>query len=80
MPNYKMDIKGNLGLSEYSNIFDYMGVVDSEDTFTITLEKNKKEDLKIITSMLKGNKFEIVNEGVGNDGDYYINVNKEKII
>lgn len=80
MPNYKMDIKGNLGLSEYSNIFDYMGVVDSEDTFTITLEQIKKEDLKMITSMLKGNKFEIVNEGLGNDGDYYINANKEKTI
>jgi len=77
MPNYRMDIKGNLGLSEYSNIFDYMGVVDSEDTFTITLEDIKKEDLKMITSMLKGNNFEIVNEGIGKDGDYYINANKE---
>lgn len=77
MPNYKMDIKGNLGLSEYSNIFDYMGVVDSDDTFTISLEKIKKEDLNMITSMLKGNNFEIINESVGKDGDYYISVNKE---
>lgn len=79
MPNYKMDIKGDLGLSEYSNIFDYMGVVDTEDTFTITLEEFKKEDLKMITSMLKGNNFEIVNEGIGKNGDYYINANKESI-
>lgn len=79
MPNYRMDIKGDLGLSEYSNIFDYMGVVDTEDTFLITLEEFKKEDLKIITSMLKGNNFEIVNEGIGKDGDYYINANKESI-
>ncbi|MGL5087299.1 MAG: hypothetical protein ACRC68_16555 [Clostridium sp.] len=77
MPNYKMDIKGELGLSEYSNIFDYMGVVDSEDTFTITLEKNKKEDLKMITSMLHGNNFEITKCGVGEDGEYYISANKE---
>lgn len=77
MPNYKMDIKGNLGLSEYSNIFDYMGVVDSDDTFTISLEKIKKEDLNMITSMLKGNNFEIIDESAGKDGDYYISVNKE---
>lgn len=77
MPNYKMDIKGDLGLKEYSNIFDYMGVVDSEDNFTITLEQIKKEDLNMITSILKGNSFEIVNEGVGNDGGYYISANKE---
>ncbi|MBB6625610.1 hypothetical protein [Clostridium gasigenes] len=77
MPNYKMDIKGDLGVREYSNIFDYMGVVDSKDTFTITLEQSKKEDLNTITSILKGNNFEIVNEGLKNDGAYYINANKE---
>lgn len=76
MPNYKMDIKGDLGLSEYSNIFDYMSVVDSEDTFTISLEQIKKEDFNMITSMLKGNNFEIVKESVGNNGGYYITVNK----
>ena len=79
MPNYRMDIKGDLGLSEYSNIFDYMGIVDTEDTFTITLEEFKKEDLKMITSMLKGNNFQIVKEGIGRSGDYYINANKELI-
>lgn len=76
MPNYKMDIKGDLGLSEYSNIFDYMNVVDSEDTFSISLEQIKKEDFNMITSMLKCNNFEIINEKVGNNGDYYISVNK----
>lgn len=77
MPNYKMDIKGELGLSEYSNIFDYMGVVDNEDTFTITLEKSKQEDLNMITSMLRGNSFEIIKSGVGKNGDYYISASKE---
>lgn len=76
MPNYKMDIKGELGLSEYSNIFDYMGVVDSEDTFTITLDQIKSEDLNIVTSMLKGNNFKIVNESEGTNGHYYISANK----
>ena len=31
MPDYKMDIRGNLGLSEYSDIYDYMGIVDKND-------------------------------------------------
>ena len=26
MPDYKMDIRGKLGLGEYSDIYDYMGI------------------------------------------------------
>ena len=33
MPDYKMDIRGKLGLSEYSDIYDYMGIVDKNDLF-----------------------------------------------
>ena len=42
MPDYKMDVNGGLGLSDYSNIFDYMGVVDRNDNFTITLDSVDK--------------------------------------
>ena len=38
MPDYRMDIKGKLGLGEYSDIYDYMGIVDKNDNFTITLD------------------------------------------
>ena len=31
MPDYRMDIKGKLGLGEYSDIYDYMGIVDKND-------------------------------------------------
>ena len=62
MPDYKMDIRGKLGLSEYSDIYDYMGIVD----------KN------IITSMLKESNFSILEEGINNLGDYYISANKYK--
>lgn len=78
MPDYKMDISGGLGLSEYSNIFDYMGVVDRNDNFTITLDSVDKNDINIITSMLKDSKFSIIDEGVNHTGKYYINANKEK--
>ena len=78
MPDYRMNINGDLGLSEYSNIFDYMGVVDIKDNFTITLDNAQKDSINIITSMLKDSKFSITNEGIDSSGKYYINANKKE--
>jgi hypothetical protein len=78
MPDYRMDINGELGLNEYSNIFDYMGVVDTKDNFTITLDNVQSENISIIASMLKDSKFSIVNEGIDANGKYYINANKQE--
>ncbi|WP_300382410.1 hypothetical protein [Clostridium sp.] len=78
MPDYKMDINGELGLSEYSNIYDYMGVVDKNDNFTITLKDKDEKNIDMITSMLKDSNFSILEEGLNNTGDYYINANKYK--
>lgn len=78
MPDYRMDINGQLGLSEYSNIFDYMGVVDNKDNFKITLNNYKKESINIIASMLRDSKFSIVNEGFDNNGKYYIDASKQE--
>ncbi|MBS6184329.1 MAG: hypothetical protein E7E64_15950 [Clostridium celatum] len=78
MPDYKMDIRGNLGLSEYSDIYDYMGIVDKNDNFTITLDNSNRQHINIITSMLKESNFSILDEGINNLGDYYINANKYK--
>ena len=78
MPDYKMDVNGGLGLCDYSNIFDYMGVVDRNDNFTITLDSVDKNDINIITSMLKDSNFSILDEGVNQTGKYYINANKQK--
>lgn len=78
MSDYKMDINGVLGLSEYSNIFDYMGIVDRNDNFTITLNKVNENDISMITSMLKDSSFYIVDQGAGVDGNYYISANKYK--
>ena len=76
MSDYKMDINGVLGLSEYSNIFDYMGVVDRNDNFIITLNKANENDINIITSMLSDKNFYIVDKGIGQDGNYYISANR----
>lgn len=78
MPDYKMDIRGKLGLSEYSDIYDYMGIVDKNDNFTITLDQSNRQHVNIITSMLKESNFYILEEGINNLGDYYINANKYK--
>jgi hypothetical protein len=78
MPDYKMDINGDLGLSEYSNIYDYMGVVDKNDNFTITVKDKDEKNINMITSMLKDSNFSILEEGLNNVGHYYINANKYK--
>lgn len=76
MSDYKMDIRGSLGLGEYSDIHDYMGVVDKNDNFTITLDTRNKQYINIITSMLRENNFNILEQGISSDGDYYITANK----
>ena len=76
MSDYKMDIRGSLGLGEYSDIHDYMGIVDKNDSFTITLDTSNKQHINIITSMLKENNFDILEQGISSGGDYYITANK----
>lgn len=76
MSDYKMDIRGALGLGEYSDIHDYMGIVDKNDNFTITLDTKNKQHISIITSMLKDNDFNILEQGISSGGDYYITANK----
>lgn len=76
MPDYKMDIRGKLGLGEYSDIHDYMGIVDRNDNFTITLDSSNRQHINIITSMLKESNFKILDEGISSSGDYFISANK----
>ena len=76
MSDYKMDIRGALGLGEYSDIHDYMGIVDKNDNFTITLDTKNKQHISIITSMFKENDFNILEHGISSGGDYYITANK----
>ncbi|MBE6051515.1 MAG: hypothetical protein E7214_12935 [Clostridium sp.] len=78
MSDYKMDIKGCIGLSEYSNIHDYLGVVDKDDNFTITLKRNSNQEINIISSMLRDNNFNIISEGYDEKGIYYICAHKIK--
>lgn len=78
LSDYRMDIKGSIGLNEYSNIYDYLGIVDNDDKFTITLNKGNEQEINIINSMLRSNKFYIYEEGYNNYGEYHINAYKMK--
>lgn len=76
MSDYSMDISGSIGLSDYSNIFDYLNIIEKDDNFVIKIAKDNKEDIDMITSMLKDNKF-IINYTQHDDlGNYYISANK----
>lgn len=78
MSDYRMEIKGQMGLSDYSSIYDYLGIAENDDVFTIKFDNNNKHDIDIINSMLKGNSFDIKEEGYDNSGSYYINTYKRK--
>lgn len=79
MSQYKMDINGMIGLSDYSNIHDYISIIDKNDNFTITLDDSARNSLDIIQSMLKDSKFYIADQGVDGEGKYYMNAQKNKI-
>lgn len=76
MSEYKMDIKGIIGLSDYSSINDYIGLVDYDEKFTITLDNLATESLEIIESMLRDNDFFITHKGIDTEGKYCINAQK----
>lgn len=76
MSNYKMDIKGSIDLQDYSNIHDYIGVVDIDDNFTITIDASDENNVSIICSMLKDSNFNIIEQGYDNKGIYYINAHR----
>ncbi|HEY5524391.1 MAG TPA: hypothetical protein VIK26_03530 [Clostridium sp.] len=76
MSDYKMDIKGYIGLSELSNIYDYLGVVDKDDSFTMTVDTTNDNEINMINSMLKDNSFHICEEGYDVAGIYHISAYK----
>lgn len=76
MSDYSMDISGNIGLSDYSNIFDYLNIIEKDDNFVIKINKDNRGDIDMIKSMLRDNKF-IINYTQYDDlGNYYISANR----
>ena len=76
MSDYSMDISGNIGLSDYSNIFDYLNIIEKDDNFVVRIDKNNGGDIDIITSMLRENNFIINYTQYDSLGNYYISANR----
>ncbi len=76
MSDYRLDVNGHIGLNEYSNIYDYMDVVDAKDNFTISLDEVANENIEIICTMLRNKNFKISYTGNRRDGRYYIAASK----
>ena len=74
--NYSMNISGNIGLEDYSNIFDYLKRIDKDDNFIIKINKRNRKDIDVINSMLQDNKFIINYTEYDSNGNYYINANR----
>lgn len=78
MSVYRLDIKGHIGLSDYSRLNDYFAIVDESDTFTITLNGDGKKDLDIICNMLENGNFLINEKGGSKDDRLLITASKIK--
>jgi hypothetical protein len=79
MSDYSMYINGNIGLSDYSNIFDYLNIIDKDDNFVIRIDKYNKGDIDVINLMLQDNRF-IINYTQYDDlGNYYISANRPSV-
>lgn len=76
MSDYTMHIKGDIGLSEYSNIHDYLGVVNKNDSFSVILEIQDSNEINMLSSLLRDNGFYVSEEGYDNLGRYHINAYK----
>ena len=78
MSEYRLDIVGDINLSDYSSIHDYMGIVEQNDKFTIISKINNTEEVKLLCKMLENNYFTIVAQGGTQNGEYYITSKKER--
>ena len=78
MSEYRLDISGDINLSDYSSIHDYMGIIAQNDRLTITSRMKNPEEMKILCKMLENNRFMVVTQGDMQNGEYYITTQKER--
>jgi hypothetical protein len=78
MSQYRLDVKGNIDLSDYSNISDYLELVDTNDKFTITLDKIDSDNVKLICSMLEDKNFQVTSQVQDCEGKFYIAASRKR--
>ena len=59
MSSYHLNIKGPMGLSDYSSVDDYINILDSKDEVIIEMNCEKRQNVDIICNMLERSNFEI---------------------
>lgn len=78
MSQYRLDISGNIDLSDYSNINDYIELVGSNDSFVVTFDKVSNENIDIVYSMLQEKDFTINLKEEQKDGNIYLHAMKKR--
>lgn len=68
MSKYRLEVRGSIDLSDYSNINDYIELVDSSDNFTVSFERVSSENVDIVCSMLQEKDFIINSKEEKGDG------------
>jgi predicted transcriptional regulator len=78
MSEYRLDIVGDINLSDYSSIHDYMEIIQRNDKFTITSKMKNSEEVEILCEMLVSNYFAIIQQGGKENGQYSITSQKTR--
>jgi hypothetical protein len=76
MCDYRLDFKGIITLEDYSSIYDYMELVNSNDNLTITIDEQNEFEVEMFKSMVKNKKFSIYERIKNNDNSCSITVGK----
>ncbi|ERI92237.1 hypothetical protein HMPREF1982_02626 [Clostridiales bacterium oral taxon 876 str. F0540] len=72
MSEYRLEVNGTIGLSDYANINDYMNIIGENDKVVVTVGQGEAHNVDIITNLLGRNGFEVALKGGHDDGRYYI--------
>lgn len=68
MSDYSLNIKGRIGLCEYSNIHDYSCIVGTRDRLLVTIDNTNSENVEIICNILIDSGLTIISKKVDNNG------------
>jgi hypothetical protein len=80
MSEYRLDITGGVDLSDYTNINDYINLVDGDDILAISLDSVSPEHIGLITRMLESKDFDISSKGGHEGGKYVLFATKRKTL
>jgi methanogenic corrinoid protein MtbC1 len=72
MSEYRLEINGTIGLSDYSNINDYLNIIGENDKVIITVGPGESHNADIISNILRHNGFEVFMKGGHDDSRFHI--------